>query len=456
MRKDTKTLMETAPVLESIITLALPMMLGMIAQMVYNMTDTFFIGQTGNPNMVAGISLVFPLFMVSQGIGNIFGIGAASYISRKLGERRLDTARQTNVVSFYTTLVVGIVITVALFLLKSPILRLVGASKATLPYADSYFSIISLFIVFAILSIGLSGQIRSEGATHEAMRGMLLGIVTNIILDPVFILALGWGVAGAAWATIIGQIVSTLYFIVFFLSKKTTLSIRPRDFKPSKTIYAEILKIGIPAALSNVIMTASAILTNRIAASYGDTIVAASGINQRITSIAFMLIMALAMGYQPFAGYNYGAKNYERLKEGLKVTLLCTTSLALVFIVIFLLAHKPLVWLFIRDEATVEAGGTLIRAFVWGLPFMGIQMTLMTTYQALGKPLLTTIVTMGRQFLFYIPLLLILNRLWQFNGYIYSQPIADILTSGIALLLSRVVFKEMRGPSKMDAPILEG
>jgi putative MATE family efflux protein len=443
MRKDNMALMEKAPVAESIITLALPMMLSMIAQMVYNMTDTFFIGQTGNPNMVAGISLVMPLFMVSQGIGNIFSIGAASYISRKLGEKQNETARHTSAVSFYTTLIAGAVITIALILFKTPILRMIGTSDVTFPYADSYFSIIAYFIVGAIISISLSGQIRSEGATDKAMRGTLLGIVLNIILDPIFILLLGWGVAGAAWATILGQIASALYFIHYFLSKNTLLSIRPRDFKPGALIYREILKIGIPAALSHVIMTFSAIVTNRIAASYSDTVVAANGINQRITSIAFMLIMALAMGYQPFAGYNYGAKNYGRLKAGLKITLLYTTSLAVFFLAIFLIFGRSLTALFIRDEATVQTGSILLRAFVWGLPFMGIQMTLMTTYQALGKPTLATIVTMGRQFLFYLPLLFILNHLWQFNGYIYSQPIADILTSVIALLLSRFVFKEM-------------
>jgi putative MATE family efflux protein len=444
-------LMESAPVASSIIKLALPMMLGMIAQMVYNMTDTFFIGQTGNPNMVAGISLTMPLFMVSQGIGNIFGVGASSYISRLLGARKGKEARRVNAVSFYTTIALGITLTIALFIFKDPILRLIGTSDVTFSYANDYFSIISLFIAFSIVNISLSGQLRSEGATSKAMQGMLLGIVINIVLDPIFILALNWGVAGAAWATIIGTIASVIFFVTHFLSKHTMLSIKPSDFKPSVIIYQEVLKIGIPSALSNIVMSVSSVITNIIAAGYGDFVVAGYGINMRVASMSFMLVMALAMGYQPFAGYNYGAKNYERLRAGLKITLLYTTTLSCIFTLIFAFFGRNLIMLFIRDAATIEAGNKLLHAFAWGLPCLGIQMTLMVTFQALGKPLLATIVTMGRQCLFYLPLLFILNHFWQFDGYIYSQPIADILTSVIAIILSASIFREMRGPENKSA-----
>jgi putative MATE family efflux protein len=445
MKYNSLELMETAPVGKSIIRLALPMMLGMIAQMVYNMTDTFFIGQTNDPNMVAAISLTFPLFMISQGLGNIFAVGASSYISRVLGAKNLDEAKHSNAVSFYTTAILGVFITIILFIFKTPILKVIGTSDVTFSYADDYFSIISAFILFAIVNVALSGQIRSEGATDKAMNGMLLGIIINIVLDPVFILWFGWGVAGAAWATIIGIIASVIYFVIHFMSKNTMLSIKLRDFKPNAVMYSEILKIGIPAALSHVVMTAAAIFTNRIAAGYGDFVVAGSGVSMRVASICFTLVMALAMGYQPFAGYNYGAKNFDRLREGLKITMIYTTALCCFFTVFFAFFGKFFVYVFIKDEKTVEAGAKLLQAFIWGLPFLGIQMTFMVTYQALGKPMLATIVTMGRQFLVYLPLLLIFNHFWQFNGYIYSQPIADIITTGIAAALSSFVFKEING-----------
>jgi putative MATE family efflux protein len=444
MNNDSISLMERERPAVAIIRLALPMMLAMIAQMVYNMTDTFFIGQTGDPNMVAGISLAMPLFMVSQGVGNIFGVGASSYISRLLGARKGKEAKQTCSVAFWTTFGVGLVITGALFLFRKPFLRVSGTSEVTFPYADAYFSIINAFMAVSLLNIALSGQMRSEGATAKATKGMLIGIILNVILDPIFILVFDWGVAGAAWATIIGMAASTVYCCLHFVSGRSVLSIHPRDFKPSARLYAEILKIGIPAALANIAMTVCMIFRNRISASYGDFVIAGSGINQRVGSISFMLIMALAMGYQPFAGYNYGAKNIERLKAGFRITILYSTVLSLFFTITFAFFGRSIITLFIRDGDTIDAGTRLLYATLWSLPFVGIQMTMMVTFQALGKSLLATIVTLGRDFLFYLPLLFIFDSFWQFNGFMYCQPVADGLTTCVALLLSVRLFKQLK------------
>ncbi|MDR2393062.1 MAG: MATE family efflux transporter [Treponema sp.] len=452
MNNNNIALMEQERPALAIIRLALPMMLAMIAQMVYNMTDTFFIGQTGDPNMVAGISLAMPLFIVSQGVGNIFGVGASSYISRLLGARKGKEAKQTCSVAFWTTFGMGLLITVVLFLFRKPFLRVSGASEITFPYADSYFSIINAFIAVALLNISLSGQMRSEGATAKATKGMLIGIVLNIILDPLFILALDWGVAGAAWATVIGTIASVLYYGLHFTSRGSLLSISPQDFKPNLRLYAEILKIGIPAALSNIAMTICFVFRNRVASSYGDFVVAGSGINQRVGSISFMLIMALAMGYQPFAGFNYGAKNFDRLKAGFHITMLYSTLLSLFFTLVFAFGGRDIITLFIRDTATIDAGTKLLHAALWSLPFVGLQMTMMVTFQALGKSVLATIVTLGRDFLFYLPLLFLFNSLWQFNGYMYCQPVADGLTTGIALALSTRLFRQLKHGDKGAVP----
>jgi putative MATE family efflux protein len=435
----------------AIIRLALPMMLAMIAQLIYNITDTFFIGQTGDPNMVAGISLAMPLFMVSQGVGNIFGIGAASYISRLLGARKGKEAKQACSVAFWTTLCLGFIITAALFLFKGPFLRVSGASDVTFSYADDYFSIISAFIAVALLNIALSGQMRSEGATAKATQGMLVGIVLNVILDPVFILALDWGIAGAAWATVIGMIASVIYCCLHFTSGRSVLSIHPEDFKPNVRLYAEILKIGIPAALSNIAMTICFVFRNRVASSYGDFVIAGSGVNQRIGSISFMLIMALAMGYQPFAGFNYGAKNLGRLRAGFRITVIYSTLLAVFFTLVFVFLGRGIFTLFIRDEATVDAGTRLLYATLLSLPFLGLQMTMMVTFQALGKSLLATIVTLGRDFLFYLPLLFIFDNLWHFDGFMYCQPVADGLTTCVAAVLSIRLFKQLNCANKGEA-----
>jgi putative MATE family efflux protein len=437
-------LMEKAPVSSAIVRLALPMMLGSVAQMVYNMTDTFFIGQTGDPNMVAGISLAMPLFMVSQGMGNIFAMGASSYMSRMLGAKNLDEARHTNAVSFYCIIGIGLLMTVALLFLQDPLLRIIGTSDVTFSYTRDYFAIISGFIPFAMLSIAINGQIRAEGASSTAMIGMLIGIVANIILDPIFILTFNMGTAGAAWATIIGQIASVIYYIVYFQRGASILSIKPRDFKPNRRMLAEIFKIGVPAAVSNIIFSFVAIVSNVIAAGYGDHVIAGSGISMRVTQLSFTMIMALAMGYQPFAGFNYGARNIKRLTSGWKTTMLYTTCLGVFFTIIFWFFGKSIMTLFIRDDLTIETGGKMMRAFLLGMPFMGLQMTIMVTFQALGKAIQATVVNMGRQFLVYLPLLFLLTRFFGFNGFIYAQPVSDIITTGIAGLMGITLLKSIR------------
>jgi putative MATE family efflux protein len=330
-------------------------------------------------------------------------------------------------------------------------LRLSGASDVTFVYADDYFSIIGAFTVVSLIGISLSGQIRAEGATNTAMYGMLIGLILNVILDPVFILVLGWGVAGAAWATIIGGAASAVFLMLHTASERSVLSISLRDFKPDARVYAEILKIGVPAAVSNIVMSFSAVFTNRIAAGYGDFVIAGKGVALRVESISFMLIMALAMGYQPFAGFNYGAKNYPRLKAGFKATLLFSTALALFFSGIFFFFGHTLISFFISDSATVDAGWKFMYAFLIGLPVMGVQMTLMVTFQALGKPILSTIVSLGRQCLFYLPMLFILNHIWHFEGFMYSQPLADILTALVAVLLGLKLFAGLKADNHIDS-----
>jgi putative MATE family efflux protein len=440
-RSDGITLMESTPVPISILRLALPMMLASIAQMIYNMTDTFFIGQTGDPNMVAGISLAMPLFMFSQGIGNIFAIGASSYISRMLGAKNMDEARHTSAISFYVTLGIGVIITVLLMFLQKPILHIIGTSDVTFSYASDYFSIIAMFMSFAMVNIALNGQVRSEGASTAAMVSMLIGIILNIILDPIFILYFGWGVQGAAWATVIGIVASVCYYIFYYVRGKSHLSIHIKYFMPNKKMLGEILKIGVPAAISNFVFTLAAVVSNIIAASYGDYVVAGSGISMRITMLSFSLIMNLAMGYMPFAGFNFGAKNIKRLSSGLKVTVLYTTSLAIFFTIIFFFFGKNMMTIFIRDAQTIDAGSKMMRAFLVGMPLLGIQMTIMVTFQALGKPIHSTIVNLGRQFLIYLPLLFLLNSVFGFTGFIYAQPISDIITTMVAVLLSVSLFK---------------
>ncbi len=441
--KNKLDLMENGPVAGSIIRLALPTMLGMTVQMVYNLTDTYFIGQTNNPYLVAGISLVSPLFFVIQGIGNMFAVGSASLISRQLGAKRTEDARHTSSVAFYTTLLLGAAITVFLLLFKDDLLARIGTSADTFEAASDYFSIISLFSIPMILNIAMAGQLRSEGATLHATIGMSIGVVVNIILDPIFILHLHMNAAGAAWATIIGAVCSLAYYCFHLLFGGSMLSISFKNFKPSRLIYGETLKIGAPAALSQVVMSGSMVLSNIVASSFSDALVAGIGVYMRVGSLCLMLLMGLTMGYQPFAGYNYGAKRYKRLLSGFKATALFATALACTFALIFHFFGEQLIRLFINDPKTVEAGNMLLNALVFAMPFVGIQLSLMVTFQALGKSVNAMIITLGRQCLFYIPLLYTLPRHFGLQGFVFAQPVADILTTLIAVLMSLSFFRHI-------------
>jgi len=436
-------LMENARPGTAIIRLALPMVAAMLAQAVYNMTDMFFIGQKGDPNMVAAVSLAFPLFMISQALGNIFAVGGSSYISRKLGEKENDEARYTCSVSFYSAIGIGLLLTAVLLVFKAPLLWQVGASLATFGHTDAYFTVLAVFMPLAVAGAAMSGQMRSEGAAQKAMVLQLIGIVLNMVLDPILILKYDMGTAGAAWATIAGQLASFAYGLHYFLSKETALSIKPKDFRPNRKMVSQVLSIGIPAGLTAMIMSVSNILTNRVSASYGDHVVAGFGVQMRVASVFFMLVFALAMGYQPFAGYNYGAKRYDRLRKGFILTLLYSTGMCIAGSIILALFGETFIGFFVGDHATIQAGTAILHPFLWALPCVGAQVTLMVSFQAFGKPIRAMVVTMGRQLLFFVPLLYILNHLFAFEGFVWAQPAAEILNTVIAALLGLSLVKHM-------------
>jgi len=437
-------LLEDAPVSTAIIRLSLPMMAAMLSQAIYFMTDIFFIGKIGDPNVVAAVNVVYPIFMLSMSIGTIFSVGGSSYISRMLGQKDNNESKKTSSVCCYFSLLSGAFFAALLVLFKTYILKNIGTSENTFVPANIYYSIFTLFLPFSVASIFFSGLLRSEGSTGKAMLLQLIGIIINIMLDYIFIVKFEWGIKGAAWATVIGQLASFSFGIWYLLGKKTSLSIALNNYKPNKTMLKNVFFIGIPGGLSNLLMSAAFIFKNRIAASYGDHVVAGSGIQHRLLDFFILIVIGLTMGYQPFAGFNFGAKNIERLKKGFIFTIISSTAICFIGCILFFLFDKQLIGFFINDEQTIEAGAIMLRAFIIGLFFIGIHSTLMTTYQALGKSIEATILTFGRQLFVYFPLLYVLNNLFGFKGFILALPLTDVFTAIIALGLSGSFFRMMR------------
>jgi len=423
------------PVFKAILSLAIPTILGMIVHVIYNLTDTFFVGKLNDPYQMAAVAVAFPLFIMMMAISSIFGNGGSSYISRLLGQKNYLMAKKTNATTFYSCILTGIIVTVVGLTFISPILRLVGVTETTSKYASEYLTIIFSGSIIIMLNFSLGMLLRAEGAAKEAMLGMFIGTGLNIILDPFFILYLNMGVQGAAIATIIGQTVAVSYYIHYYLKKNSAGSIAWKYFTPSKQIYREIFKIGIPTSLNQILMSLTASISNSVAASYNDIVVAAFGIDYRIFSMAIMLLLGLAAGSQPIIGYSYGAKNIKRFTDTFTIAGIMATGIALFFTLIFYLFPVQLIQTFIKDEQVISYGVQIFKAMTLGLPFIGIQFIIMITFQALGKGTPALILAVSRQGLFFIPAIFLLNRWFGYSGFIYAHPTASILTFVTAVIL---------------------
>lgn len=426
---------EKLPIPKAIIKLALPTMLGMLVIIIYNLADTFFVGQLNDANQVAAVTIAMPIFMCLMSFGSIFGIGGGSYISRLLGQKRADQCRKASSVAFYSAFALGIICLIAGLLGINPILNAIGASQMTFDFAKSYLVIIIGGAPFVILSFSLGQTIRAEGAAKNAMLGMMLGTVINIILDPILILHLKMGVAGAAYATIFANIVSVLYYIVYMLKKSKNLSVLPSDFKISREIMKNIFSIGLPASLNTVLISFSNIVLNNYAASYGDNVVAALGIVSKAIMLPVMLLIGLAQGVQPLIGYNYASGDHTRLHNVIRTTGIAGTIIGVTFTILMFFASPYIIGAFLKDAEVIAIGTGFLRVNIVSVPFMGCLFLMVNTFQAMGKAVPSMILSVSRQGIIFLPVLIISNALIGLSGLVYAQPTADICSTLLSIFL---------------------
>lgn len=438
-----KELFEDAPVSKAVALMAIPTMISMLVVVIYNMADTFFIGQTGDPMKVAAVSLATPVFMVFMALGNLFGIGGSSAISRALGEKK--TNRACNISSFccYSSLGLGIIIAFLFLIGMNAILRLIGASENTADYAREYLTYIAFGGPFIMFSTAFSNILRGEGAAKESMIGNMIGTITNIVLDPIMILLLGWGVAGAAVATVIGNIAASVFYVGYFLKKKSILSIRFKDFRMGDKIAVNVTSIGIPASLNNILMSCANIVLNLALAQYGDTPVAAMGVAMKSNMLVVLLQIGLCTGIQPLIGYNYGARNKKRLKQVFHFTGLCAVVMGTLLTAIMVFARQFVIQAFINDQEVINYGIQMVIALQLSGPVIGILFLCINTIQGMGKALPSLILTICRQGLIFIPSIYILDHIFGLNGVIYAQPAADFCSIIIAVAICLIIFKTM-------------
>lgn len=426
---------ENMPVRKAVFQNALPAMAAMLMVLIYNLADTFFVGQTNDDLQVVAVSLATPVFLLFMAVGTILGIGGTSVISRSLGEGRKDHAKKVCSFCMWSCVGVGVLMSVLFLSFMDQILGFVGASADTWEYAKTYLTIVSVSGPFTLIANCYSNVIRAEGESGKAMIGQVLGNLLNVILDPVMILVFKWNIAGAAIATVIGNVVGVGYYIGYFLRGESTLSIKLKDFCVKDKVATSVLSIGIPAALGSLLMSVSSIIMNGQMARYGDMALAGVGVAMKVTMMTGMVCIGLGQGIQPLLGYCVGAKKWKRYKSVLRFSLAFAFALSTVLTVVCYLFTNQIVSAFLTDQVAYEYGVSFSRILLSTSFLFGVFYVLTNALQASGAAAESLIVSISRQGLIYIPAMFALDVVFHEAGLIWAQPVADILSLVMAILL---------------------
>ncbi|NBJ99662.1 MATE family efflux transporter [bacterium 1xD8-48] len=437
-KENRNALFETTPVPKAFLTLALPVVMSKIISMIYNMVDIYFIGRTGNANLVAGVSICAPVFLLMVSLGDLFGLGGSSVMSRLFGQKKDEDGKRVSSFTFYSAIATGVLITVIMLIFQTPILHMLGAEGEVLSYAAEYYIWIALGAPFIILTLIPTNQLRTEGLANIAMIGSIVGSVVNMVLDPVFIFGLGMGAGGAAIATVLGNIVTDIIFVVCIRKKSQKLTVDIKMAKVDLAIVGAVFAIGLPSSLNNLMNSFGTALLNRGLASYGADKVAAMGIASKVNMMVAMIMIAFAFGAQALIGYNYGAGNRARLREILKFDLLVQMLIAIAGGALLMIFAPSMIRLFMNDAVIVEAGTLILRRMLLGLPFTGIFLVCSTLFMSAGKSLPTLIMSLSRQGIVFAAALFILSRTLGYTGVITAQPVADMLSALLAVALLKV------------------
>lgn len=442
-RNNKMELLGSAPIPKALMALGVPIMIGMLINALYNLVDAYFVGGLGESPMGA-ISIVFPLGQVVVGLGLMFGNGAASYLSRLLGRGDRETANKVASTALYSSVIIGAIIIIFATIFIQPILALLGATETIMPYALTYARIYVISCIFNVFNVTMNNVVASEGAAKTTMCALLLGAVLNIGLDPVFIYGLDMGVAGAAIATAISQFVSTLVYLIYAIRKKSAFSFSFKDFKPTKQIYTEVLKIGVPTLTFQLLTSLSIALINRAANGYGDAVIAGMGAVTRVTSMGTLVVFGFLKGFQPIAGFSYGAKKFDRLREAIKTSILWSTIFCVVVGLLMALFSTQVISQFANgnvDMIAVREKSLMANGFSFFL--FGFYTVYSSLFLALGKGTAGFILGACRQGICFVPVILILPVIWGMNGILYAQPIADVISAIITVFMALHLRREL-------------
>jgi putative MATE family efflux protein len=418
------------------IKLSLPAFFGMFFMTLYNIVDTIFIGHYVGPLGIAGLSIVFPLQMLSLGIGQMTGMGGASIISRLIGAGDISRAERTLANAIFCTVVFSVIISVVGLIDADFWLGVMGASEAILPYAKDYMIFVLIGMIFSTLSISLNNLVRAEGNMRIPMASMVIGATLNIMLDAVFIILLGMGIKGAALATIIAQFVSAMYLLSYYFTGRNYLDLHLKNFLIQWDITKGILAIGVASFARTLAASLSIIFVNRMLGLYGgDYAVSAFGIINRIIMFSLMPAIAIGHGFQPILGFNYGAKRYDKALHTVRYAVIAATTCSIAVFIVLYFIPEPIIRVFTSDSAVIDLGKHAAKRVFMAMYLIGFIMVGSLFFQSIGKASRSFITAISRPFLFLIPLVFLLPPFLGLNGVFLAFPIADALTFLLTLLL---------------------
>lgn len=439
------TALGTEPIRILLIRYAVPAIIAMTAASLYNMVDSIFIGQGVGPMAITGLALTFPLMNLAAAFGSLVGVGAATLISVKLGQKDYTTAQCVLGNVLVLNIILGLAFTLVVYPLLTPILYFFGGSEATMSYATDYMEIILFGNIITHLYFGLNAVLRASGHPQQAMYATIFTVVVNALLDPLFIYVFEWGIRGAAIATVTAQFLSMLWQIHFFSNPNRLLHFHRGVFKLKRRIVVDSLAIGLSPFLMNTAACFIVILINQGLKRYGgDLAIGAYGIVNRLVFITIMIVMGFNQGMQPIAGYNYGARLYPRVDRVLKLTILCATCVTTFGFLIGELFPETVVGIFTSDSELITRSARGLRITVIFFPIIGFQMVTSNFFQSIGMASKSIILSLSRQLLILLPCLLILPLFFQEEGVWYSMPVSDLLASLIALFMLLRQFKQFK------------
>mgnify|MGYP000413578435 CR=1 FL=1 len=443
-------LFEKTKVSKAYMTLALPVVLGMVVSLIYNMVDTFFIARTGNTALIAGVSLGTPIFTLMIALGDIFGVGGSSVISRLFGKKEYEDGRRISVFCFYAAIAVGIAVSIILLAAKQPILGLLGCDETTWQYAGDYYQWIALGAPFIILQLTPNNLLRTEGFAKASMIGTMLGAVVNIILDPILIFGLlgapKMGVTGAAVATVIGQCVACI--VAGLCNHKFNHEVRLsfRGFRPEPQIIGHIYAVGIPSIIMQSISSVMTYAMNLILVNFTVTATAVFGVYFKLQSFFFMPVFGLNNGITPIIAYNYGARKPQRITKTLKIS--CTAALCLMTVGLLVFQFFPdlLLGLFNPSQAFLEIGRVALRTISWSFPIAAICIALGASFQALGNGIYSTIVSLCRQLVVLLPVAYLLSLTGEVQRVWLAFPIAEVVSGTVTFICFTRIYRQKIKP----------